>query len=114
MLANALPRASRLRQEMSLDVEMYRAAKEQMPDDVMAPPPAPPMSEYTLEAEILAAVLDRLGEVIQATISAAGSKKKIKIKPWPRPETAANIEKRVRRQEVMDHLESVINFVEKG
>ena len=113
VLIDGLPRTSHLRQAMSLDVELYRESKQQEREDGAQPPsPSPPLSEFSMEAEILAAVVDRLGEVIQATIAAAGSKKKIKIKPWPRPETAAVLERRRRRQEVMEHLEEVIRFTD--
>lgn len=110
MLIEGLPRASRLRQAMATDVELYREQQQLGPQ---GPPPGPPLSEFTIEAEILAAVVDRLGEIIQVTIAAAGSKKKINLKPWPRPETAAVLERRQRRREAMEHLESVIRFVDK-
>lgn len=53
-------------------------------------PPAQPrrrMSEYSVQVEMLTAILDRLGEVVQAIASSAGAKPR-KLKPAPRPVTA--------------------------
>lgn len=47
----------------------------------------PPVSEFTPEVELLAAIVDRLGGVIAAVIGVNGGKPP-KTRPWPRPVTA--------------------------
>lgn len=51
-------------------------------------PGSPPLVMWTPEVQYLAAVVDRLGEVIQAVIATAPGGKPPKIKPLPRPRTA--------------------------
>lgn len=72
------------------------------------------MAEFSPETELLAAVFDRLGELIKVQVAASGSKKKPKIKPWTRPETAADILKARKIRDNYRHLESVLNFVPTG
>lgn len=48
----------------------------------------PPVSEFSPDVELLAAVYDRLGHLIAMTAAAAGAKRPPKPKPWPRPVTA--------------------------
>lgn len=53
-------------------------------------PPSQPrrrMSEYSVQVEMLTAILDRLGEVVQAIAISAGAKPR-KLTPAPRPVTA--------------------------
>jgi hypothetical protein len=66
------------------------------------PDPAPRgdpmrMREWSPELEILTAMADRLGDVIQAVIAAQGGKPP-KIKPMPRPKTAVEKLRDPRRQ----------------
>jgi hypothetical protein len=51
-------------------------------------PPSVPVSEYTPDVELLAAIVDRLGGVISTLVAVNGGKNPPKIKPWPRPVTA--------------------------
>lgn len=55
-------------------------------DGKPSPPPRPPLSEFGMEAALLADVVDRLGDVIAAQIAAGGNKPP-KIQPTPRPVT---------------------------
>lgn len=46
----------------------------------------PSLTEWSPETELLAAILDRLADVVQVQ-----SEEKLDYKPWPRPQTAAEI-----------------------
>lgn len=107
-----LPRASHLRAAQSLDVEMYEAFEQQNKGRPRPPVLAPPATEFAPDVEVLAALFDRLGELIQVSIAAAGSKKKISVKPWPRPETARDIVRRRKARANIEHLESAIVFID--
>jgi len=48
----------------------------------------PSLAVWSPEVEYLAAVVDRLGEVIQAVVSTVPKAKPPRIKPLPRPKTA--------------------------
>lgn len=75
-------------------------------------PAAPDLAEYSPEVEVLAGLYQRLGELIQVTVAATGSKKKIKLQPWPRPETAESILHAHRVRKNQQHLADVITFVD--
>ena len=49
---------------------------------------APPVSEFTPDVELLAALYDRIGVLIGWVAAGAGAKKPPKAQPWPRPVTA--------------------------
>lgn len=54
---------------------------------------APPLEAFSPEVQYLAMGIDRIGELIAATIAAAGGKPP-KVRPLPRPETAFDRAKR--------------------
>lgn len=56
-------------------------------DDEEPAPPRRRMSEWSVEVELLSAMVDRLAEVIQAIAASSGAKPS-KITPQPRPKTA--------------------------
>jgi hypothetical protein len=75
-------------------------------------PAAPPLAEYSLEVEAIAGVYHRLGELMQITLAAQGIKKKLKLAPWPRPETAESLLRKRRVEQNKQHLMDVITFVD--
>jgi hypothetical protein len=48
----------------------------------------PPVSEFSPEVELLAAIRDLIGSHITADAAIGGAKNPPKVKPWPRPVTA--------------------------
>lgn len=109
MLVDRLPRASHLRAAQAGDVELYMTLGLDKKPPGKVPPP--PLTEFSPDVELLAAVHDRLGEVIRAVAASSGSRRLPKPKPWPRPRTARD---EVRRRKSLDnfrHLEQVITFV---
>jgi len=78
---------------VSLDEEVAELAAKQP-----APKGSPVrMRDWSPELETLTAMVDRLGDIIQAVIAAQGGKPP-KIKPMPRPETAMDAIRDPRRQ----------------
>jgi hypothetical protein len=59
-----------------------------LPDDDK--PPGPRLSEWTPEVGLLAALTDRLGELIAVTVAANSGKKPESPKMTPRPRTAVD------------------------
>jgi hypothetical protein len=53
-----------------------------------APTTGPRVTEFGPTNQLLTEILDRLGEVVAATVAASGGS--VKIRPSPRPETAAD------------------------
>lgn len=86
VLLQRIPRASAYAEAMSQDEEYAEAVLTQV-DDADDAPSSPPLSQWTPEVALLAAVYDRLGELTNATIAAAGGKPS-PVKPSPRPVTA--------------------------
>jgi hypothetical protein len=74
-------------------------------------PTPPDLAEWDPSVELLAAVHDRLGAIVQAVVASAGSKKKIQMRPWPRPEGARQLWERDKARRNFSHLESVITYV---
>lgn len=72
--------------------------------DTPGPPPTPALSEFTPQVAMLADVMDRLGDVVIATIAAQGGKPP-KIPPTPRPKTALD---RLRAQRERERHESLV------
>lgn len=70
-------------------------------------PAAPPMTEFSPEAEVLAAVVDRLGELIR-TYAAANGGNPPPLKLWPRPVTAADRAHARARKAAMDDLQKTL------
>lgn len=100
-LIDHLPRASAYRQALAEDDEWA----EQLPYEALVPrgDVRPLWSEWTPEVEMLAAAVDRLGENIAAQVAAAGGKPG-HVKPWPRPESAAERVRRRREQEMAERV----------
>lgn len=110
MLVDGLPRSSHYRSALSKDVDLY---VESGHADKPPPQPQPPdLVEFSPEVELLAAVYDRLGEVIRAVAASAGSKKKPRLKPWTRPVTARDLVRKKRARDNFLHLDSILTFVE--
>lgn len=68
----------------------------------------PSMTEYSSEREAIDRVYDRLGELIQAVIAAAGAKAP-SIAPLPRPYTATDRARRRKQRE--DHAALVARML---
>ena len=80
-----LPRTSAYREAVADDDDLARLLLRYAP-----PEPGRPqrrMSDWSAEVEVLTAVLDRLGELVQAVAAVGGAKPK-KVPPAPRPVTA--------------------------
>ncbi len=84
-LIDHLPRASFYIQAITMDEE-YAAAVSGQPIDR----PRALLSDYSPEVELLAAVFDRLGELINVQIM-RGQGKAQSLEPWPRPVTAMQV-----------------------
>lgn len=88
-LIDRMPRDSHTRQAMALDeehVEMVQTALETIGED-RDTAGGPLLSEWSLNAELLAQVIDALTVNTHATMAAAGAKTP-KFKPVRRPQTA--------------------------
>ncbi|HEY9409405.1 MAG TPA: hypothetical protein VIP77_07465 [Jiangellaceae bacterium] len=97
-LIDHLPRTSAFAAAVAQDDELAA--------EVGDPPKAshiPPITEWTPEAEALAAVVDRLAEVANAVVAAAGGKPS-RVRPWPRPVTAFDRARAKRIRAVTDDL----------
>lgn len=66
-----------------------------------------PLAEFSPEVEVLAAVVDRLGEVVTVLINANGGKAK-PPKPYPRPVTALDRVRAVRSQQAYEDLKATL------
>lgn len=93
MRIDHLPRDSAYVEAVSLDEEIAKLAL-----DNPQPPGEPVrMRDWSPLMEAMAVQIDRLGDVVQAIIAAQGGKPP-KIKPFPRPKTAADKLRDPRRQ----------------
>jgi len=63
-----------------------------------------PLSQYTPELEMATNLYDRLGELIQAVTASAGARPP-KIRPYPRPRTAAD---RIRHRRAQDRHRTLV------
>lgn len=79
-----MPRESRFVEAFVTDDEMAAV----MPTPSKNGDQGPRVSEWDMNAQLLAAVFDRLGELINVQVQTGGGKKQ-KIPPFPRPQTAA-------------------------
>ncbi len=90
-LIDRLPRASHLRHELSQDEDLARRQAEMEDRHPVRTPdisPPVPLTEWTTEAEFLAAAVDRLGE-LAALIASTHAEKRVSPPPrMPRPSTA--------------------------
>lgn len=99
-LVDHLPRTSHYQDALAQDDEVHDGT-------VTAPsgqPKGPPLTEYSPEVEALSAVIDRLGEVINAVLAAGGGKPKL-VRPWQRPVTAADRRRAREREAANEALE---------
>lgn len=104
-LIDHLPRTSAYQEALADDDEL---AAPYVDDDV--PPAKPSMREFGPDVELLAAMYDRLGEVIQAVIGSAGGKPP-NIQRTPRPETAID---RARRKARDSNYEALLAEIERA
>lgn len=88
-IIDRLPRTSALAEAMAEDEQLADRMLARADTDTNAPrrPPSRRVSEYSAEVELLSALLDRVGEVVQAVAASAGAKPR-KVTPAPRPVTA--------------------------
>ncbi len=68
----------------------------------------PPVSEWSPTVEILADVFDRLGDLVVAVHSTVPKRKAPKVKPRPRPQTAADRVAGPRRNRRVAELEATV------
>lgn len=93
---NKLPTASAYVEAVAGDDEYAAAVLDREADAGTVS--GPPLSQWTAEAQMLTAIYDRLGEVINAVIAAAGGKP-TQPTPAPRPVTAFDRARQRIRQE---------------
>jgi hypothetical protein len=91
-----LPRTSAYREAVAQDEDLARHMLSKAPLEESKP--IRRMSDWSAEVELLTAVLDRLGEVVQAVAALGGAKPK-KVPAAPRPVTAYERVHRRRRSE---------------
>lgn len=72
--------------------------------------PSRRVSDWSAEVELLTAILDRLGEAVQAIAAIGGAKPK-QVRPAPRPVTAID---RVRRRRAEQKHRSIVTRVLPG
>lgn len=99
-LVDHLPRTSHYQDALAQDDEIHEGHVTPPPGQ----PKSPPLTEFSPEVEVLTAAVDRLGEVINAVLAAAGGKPK-PVRPYPRPVTAVDRRRARERAEVQRDLE---------
>lgn len=99
-LIDMLPTASRTKEALLNDPDTARLIAET--DEESAPAWVPPISEYTTEAAVFAAVFDRLGVLVDTVSSALGGKGRSQT--FPRPVTEVDRIKERARREAADEL----------
>jgi hypothetical protein len=95
-LVDRLPRHSHLAAAMANDDELAELIDED------APAPAPPLTDFSADHQMLTLIADRIGELIRTTAQANSTKTVPPIKPLPRPETALQRKARRRKQAKRD------------
>lgn len=98
VLIDWLPRNSAYMEALADDEEMAEIALSEPRNEDDRPPRGPRISEWSPELEALTGIIDRLGEVIQAQIAAAGGKPRA-VRPQPRPTTAMDKIREKKRRE---------------
>lgn len=86
-LIDGLRRTSNLQEVMTQDDELADALLEAEARGEEITAPKRRMSEFSVEAEVMSVVADRIGELIQAQGAGKGAKRR-RVTPLPRPETA--------------------------
>lgn len=112
VLIDWLPRHSAFMQAISDDEEfaelvLTESEKRDKFDRTKQPDRRPKISEWDLNAEKLTDIVDRLGELMQATVAAAGGKPP-KVRPQPRPKTAID---KLREKRRYEHHRKVVSRV---
>lgn len=106
VLLDHLPSWSAFSEARLSDVE-FAEQVERLALETKGPPPGPALSEFTPQVAMLADIMDRLGDVVVATISAQGGKPP-EIPRTPRPRTAVD---RLRAQRDRERHESLVSEV---
>lgn len=96
-LIDGLPSHSAYREALALDEELAEVDAE---SDAPAAAYRPRITEWSPTEQLLAAVFDRLGEVVATLVATAGGKPKLP-QSWPRPETA--MERVTRRRQAREY-----------
>lgn len=86
-LIDHLPRASHYRAAVANDEQLAERVAEQMVGKE-SEPMAPPLDEWSTDSELLAAIFDRLGNLLQVHVASIPGNKAPQISPWLRPVTA--------------------------
>lgn len=87
-LLDGVRRDSYLSEAISLDEELAKAYLDREDsEDEEGRRPKRRLSEFSVEAELLSDLVDRVGELIQTVAATRGAKRR-RIEPMPRPETA--------------------------
>lgn len=111
-LLEQMPRASRFMEAQASDRELAEHLRKRKEEDgakaAPPPPPAPPLSAYTLEAELLTGIGEQLGLVVQR-LGWIIKDNRYKPKPWPRPLTASDrIEEELYIKRMDDLVEEIL------
>lgn len=104
-LIDHLPSHSAFSEAQALDEELAERYADSEPDVTHRPR----ITEWSATEQLLAAVFDRLGEVVAATIASGGNKPPKMPDGWPRPETAAE---RVLRRRQHQEYDDLLDLVE--
>jgi hypothetical protein len=88
-----LPRTSAYHTAVAEDEDLAKRLATEPPPPSNRPPP---LSEFGPEVQVLAELRDLIANLIAVTVKAHGGKPS-KVKPYPRPETAVQRERRRRR-----------------
>lgn len=88
-----LPRTSAYHTAIAEDEDLAKRLAAEPPPPSNRPPP---LSEFGPEVQVLAELRDLIAHLIAVTVKAHGGKP-TKVKPYPRPETAVQRERRWRR-----------------
>lgn len=103
-LIEHLPRDSAFAEAIAQDDERFEGVAL---TDFQAEAPSIPLTEFGPQQELLAAIYDRLGEVVNVGIQQGGGKP-VAIRPWPRPVTAADRAQARARRAAMDDMADVL------
>jgi hypothetical protein len=106
-LIDGLPSHSAYQEALALDEELA----EQVADrDEPTAEYRPRITEWSPTEQLLAALYDRMGEVVAAVVASAGGKPTMP-EGWPRPETAAD---RVLRRKQKQEYDDLLDLVERS
>lgn len=106
-LVDALPTHSAYGEAVNSDDERATRALDLQTDGKPDEQPRPRLSEWSPVEQLLAAVYDRLGEVVVGLVRQGGGKVNLPD-PWPRPETAMERAVKNRQDAEFDELFDLI------